>query len=180
MSVWSLQQYTVLYTMLLGAMTLAADYVTGPYIHFPALFILPVVLASWYRGWPLGLGAAILLPAIRLSLEWHWAPVTPWTMAAPIVNTLVCIAVLSTLAYMTAMASQEKRTLQKQVRILSGLLPICMFCKKIRDDQENWQVLEVYIMRHSEANFSHSLCPSCMQEHYGQYIKLPAGTSEEM
>jgi hypothetical protein len=49
-----------------------------------------------------------------------------------------------------------------------------MWCKKIRDAQGDWQVLEAYIMRHSEVQFSHGLCPACMQAHYGDYVTPPA------
>ena len=48
-----------------------------------------------------------------------------------------------------------------QIRTLHGLLPICMFCKKIKNDQGYWEVLEHYIHEHSEADFSHGLCPDC-------------------
>lgn len=53
-----------------------------------------------------------------------------------------------------------------QVKKLSGLLPICCKCKKIRDSNGNWQELENYIQEHSEADFSHGLCPTCTQELY--------------
>jgi len=53
-----------------------------------------------------------------------------------------------------------------QVKTLSGLLPICSSCKKIRDDQGYWNQLEVYIQDHSEAVFSHSLCPDCAKKLY--------------
>lgn len=53
-----------------------------------------------------------------------------------------------------------------QVKKLSGLLPICCKCKKIRDNNGNWQELENYIQEHSEADFSHGLCPTCAQELY--------------
>jgi len=48
-----------------------------------------------------------------------------------------------------------------QVKKLSGMLPICSYCKKIRTDKESWQQLELYISDHSEAVFSHSICPDC-------------------
>jgi len=54
-----------------------------------------------------------------------------------------------------------------EVRHLSGLLPICSCCKKIRDDQGYWSQVEVYIQNHSEAEFSHSICPDCAQRLYG-------------
>jgi phosphoserine phosphatase RsbU/P len=46
---------------------------------------------------------------------------------------------------------------------LQGILPICSYCKDIRDDQDCWQRLDSYITKHSEAQFSHSICPSCYQ-----------------
>jgi len=53
-----------------------------------------------------------------------------------------------------------------KVRTLSGMLPICAACKKIRDDQGYWNQIESYISRHSKAEFSHSLCPDCAQKLY--------------
>ena len=50
----------------------------------------------------------------------------------------------------------------EQVKQLSGLVPICAHCKKIRDDQGYWQQLERYVSEHSEATFSHGLCPDCV------------------
>ena len=53
-----------------------------------------------------------------------------------------------------------------QVERLQGLLPICMHCKKIRNQDNDWQRLESYISEHSEAAFTHSLCDECREEHY--------------
>jgi DNA-binding response OmpR family regulator len=50
-----------------------------------------------------------------------------------------------------------------RVKQLQGLLPICAYCKKIRDDQNYWQQVENYISEHSEAQFSHSICPECYE-----------------
>ncbi len=52
-----------------------------------------------------------------------------------------------------------------KVRQLQGLLPICSYCKKIRDDKNYWQQVESYIVTRSEARFSHSVCPDCCQTH---------------
>jgi len=56
------------------------------------------------------------------------------------------------------------------VKQLKGLLPICMFCKKIRNDENYWQKVEEYLVEHTEADFSHSICPECLQKHYSQYV----------
>jgi phosphoserine phosphatase RsbU/P len=53
-----------------------------------------------------------------------------------------------------------------RVKQLQGLLPICSYCKKIRDDRNYWEQVESYIARHSEAQFSHSICPDC----YAQFV----------
>lgn len=62
--------------------------------------------------------------------------------------------------------SELKEALEK-VRTLSGLLPICAKCKKIRDDKGYWSQLETYISHYTDANFSHGLCPECMDAMYG-------------
>jgi PAS domain S-box-containing protein len=53
-----------------------------------------------------------------------------------------------------------------EVRRLSGLLPICAFCKKIRDEEGRWWAVEEYVVDHSEAKFSHGLCPDCRERLY--------------
>jgi hypothetical protein len=53
-----------------------------------------------------------------------------------------------------------------KVKLLSGLLPICSACKKIRDDRGYWSQVEHYVQDHSEAKFSHGLCPGCLKTLY--------------
>ncbi len=60
----------------------------------------------------------------------------------------------------------ELRQALAEVKKLGGLLPICSACKKIRDDRGYWQQIEAYIREHSEAEFTHSICPKCMKELY--------------
>jgi hypothetical protein len=59
----------------------------------------------------------------------------------------------------------------KEVKVLRGILPICSFCKKIRDDEGYWNQLEIYIKDHSDADFSHGICPVCLKEHYPEFCK---------
>jgi hypothetical protein len=53
-----------------------------------------------------------------------------------------------------------------EVKILSGLLPICASCKKIRDDKGYWNHVELYIRKHTDAEFTHSICPECQSKLY--------------
>ena len=62
----------------------------------------------------------------------------------------------------------ELRKALEHVKLLSGLLPICMWCKKIRDDQGYWNAIEHYLGQHSEAEFSHGICPDCKRKYSGE------------
>lgn len=59
------------------------------------------------------------------------------------------------------------------LKVLRGLLPICSGCKKIRDDQGDWRSLERYLMAHSEATFTHSLCPDCCRKYFPDQYDRP-------
>lgn len=59
-----------------------------------------------------------------------------------------------------------------EVKTLSGLLPICSHCKGIRDDKGYWKQIEVYLLEHSDANFTHSICPECIKILYPEHRGL--------
>jgi CheY-like chemotaxis protein len=65
---------------------------------------------------------------------------------------------------------QQRQDALSHVKTLRGLLPICAHCKRIRDDRGYWQSVERYIGDHSEADFSHSVCPECMKSMYPEII----------
>jgi sigma-B regulation protein RsbU (phosphoserine phosphatase) len=66
------------------------------------------------------------------------------------------------------------------VKKLQGLLPICSYCKKIRNDQNDWEQIEHYVADHSEAEFSHGVCPSCCEKYMTpQLEKLEKGLSRK-
>ncbi len=71
------------------------------------------------------------------------------------------IFVFSLLAAILLMVSEK---LQAEIKTLRGIVPICAHCKKIRDDQGYWQQVEQYVTTHSEARFSHGICPECMDQ----------------
>jgi len=68
---------------------------------------------------------------------------------------------------------RELKIALQQIQTLHGILPICSFCKKIRDDTGYWEQVEVYVKNHSDADFSHSICPECMKQYYPD-VKLPS------
>jgi len=64
----------------------------------------------------------------------------------------------------------ELKAALDQVQKLSGMLPICATCKKIRDDKGYWNKIETYICEHSEAKFTHGMCPDCAKEYRSEYF----------
>ncbi|MBF0559178.1 MAG: response regulator [Nitrospirae bacterium] len=65
--------------------------------------------------------------------------------------------------------TNDLRNALDKVKLLSGMLPICASCKKIRNDQGYWEQVEVFIRDHSEAEFSHGICPECVKKLYPDY-----------
>ena len=65
----------------------------------------------------------------------------------------------------------EKKKAENEIRILQGIIPICMHCKGIRDDQGYWNQLEQYIADHSDVQFSHGICETCLEKYYPELQK---------
>ncbi|MCP3892653.1 MAG: hypothetical protein GY702_27820 [Desulfobulbaceae bacterium] len=77
---------------------------------------------------------------------------------------------VGTIADQTTLLTKTNLKLKKsldEIKTLKGIIPICAKCKKIRDDEGYWNILESFIEEYSEASFSHSICPECAQELYG-------------
>lgn len=98
------------------------------------------------------------------------------TTAKPIFNemgaveTVICTSKNITKRKLAEVALKEERDkllkALKEIKTLSGLLPICASCKKIRDDKGYWNQIESYIEKHSDAQFSHAICPACAKKLY--------------
>jgi len=68
----------------------------------------------------------------------------------------------------------KNRELEKavaEIKQLRGIIPICSSCKKIRDDEGYWHMVEEYIQNHSDARFSHGICPECFKKIYPEFVK---------
>jgi len=94
----------------------------------------------------------------------------PWTLLDSSINALIRVMVLLLIAFLVDRVAAQTRALTREVQVLRGLLPICSFCKKIRNEDNTWERMEWYITRHSEAQFSHGVCPECAREHYGEFL----------
>jgi hypothetical protein len=143
-----------------SAVILLLDYVTGPFIQFPILFIVPVAIATAAHGLSGGVGIAILLPLMRLSFFLRWEPQSSWAMEW--VDALVDVVILSGFAVTIDQIVRQ----QRQIKVLERMLPICSFCKRIRDQDGEWHRIEAFISERSSASFSHTFCEQCGQIHY--------------
>jgi hypothetical protein len=86
----------------------------------------------------------------------------------------VIIAFITTYLVVKAekVLQEEKNKLQKaldEIKTLHGIIPICSHCKQIRDGKGLWKKMEEYIHAHSDAKFSHSICPNCASKHYSEF-----------
>jgi response regulator RpfG family c-di-GMP phosphodiesterase len=66
-------------------------------------------------------------------------------------------------------ALRDLKDALEKVKTLSGFLPICCHCKKIRDDQGYWKQVEAYIHEHAGTEFSHGICPECAKKYYSDF-----------
>jgi len=84
-----------------------------------------------------------------------------------ILISLVLLLVFGILFLLMKKATRIIYSKTEQIKVLSGLLPICSSCKKIRNDQQEWEPLEEFISERSDSEFTHSLCPDCMEKFWG-------------
>jgi len=150
------------------------DYITGHDFGFFVFYYIPTALAVWL----LSLYAAVLVAVIS-ALLWFWTDVAggkifPDAFTA-VWNTSIRLAAFLVIAFgghrirellnKELQTSESLRRALAELTILEGILPICASCKKIRNPENEWQQMERYITEHSEAQFSHGLCPDCARRY---------------
>lgn len=149
-----------LYWSAISLVVLALDYLSGPVIQFPAVFVIPVSLAAWYNGRWWGAVLAVVLPLVRLYFTTILN--APWSFTDAAVNAGIRIIVLGSFAFLVDRVAVQGVALNKRVQILEGMLPICPMCKRIRDERETWHPLdEPYVLSQAEGRISHEVCPDC-------------------
>jgi K+-sensing histidine kinase KdpD len=158
-----------------------------PSLH---LFFVAVLLSAWYGGvWP-GLAATAL--ASLSAVYFIFPPIGSFAIERPEdqIRFGIFVASLLVVVFFTATRKYALETVQHlnealrhensqrsereaelstalaRIKTLCGLLPICSMCKKIRDDKGYWHLVEEYVRQHSEAEFTHSICPDCINKHF--------------
>lgn len=152
-----------------GIFTLDLSVPSG--IGVPVLYIAPVALIELWSS-PKESGLVLLIAAgctAAILLGFFFAPFAEIPLWAAIPNRMIALLVI----WVTVVLSLLRKHVEEEVKILRGLLPICSYCKRIRDDQGYWRNLEAYIAAHSDADFTHGLCPDCGARYYPEAFKAP-------
>jgi hypothetical protein len=164
------------------------DNATGYEFGFFVFYFLPIAIAAWKLGF-----TSSYLISILSSIVWFLADIHSSHLYSSIAlgfwNTIIRLFSFLIIAYATSkirvLVAKERKTAQalrdalSQVKTLSGLIPICASCKKIRDDKGYWNQLETFIQEHSEAEFSHGICPDCMKKLYGVVLEEDTNSKKQ-
>lgn len=148
------------------ALCAVVDVTSGVFVRVDMLHVLAVSAAAWWIGVRFAVAVGALLTLIRplLCLTGVWAATYP--MADVAINAALG-AITMLLAVIAVVQVHGRLAARAEVMQLRGLLPICSFCKRIRTDENAWQRIEQYICEHSDAHFTHGVCPACAKHHYG-------------
>lgn len=137
--------------------------------RFPLRWLLVVVLAVTFL---VELGIMLVLPAaLPLGSEWVEA-IADASLLTLIAASLFWWLFVRPLRGIAAMDLARAEQAAADVKVLRGLLPICSVCKNIRDDRGYWNQIELYVQKHSQAEFSHGLCPGCFTKLYPDDVDL--------
>ena len=147
--------------IVLSAVLVAGDFYGGEAIQFPIAYVLPVLFMAWHlrKWWAIAFSLGLPLQRFLIVKAWSGALPHPKYLLLNLVIRIVVLLILATFVW-------RYRSAEKELKILRGVLPVCMHCKKIRSEDQRWQQLESYIAAHSEADFSHGLCPECAKQYY--------------
>ena len=138
------------------------------------LLFVAIMFSAWYGGMRPGIVASVLTAisftvffndqhALRHDL-YGFTRLTVFFAAAFTVTYLMAKRNYALAAALNANQSLEKAL--EEIRVLRGILPICMHCKQIRSGEGDWQAVEKYIADQTDARFSHGVCPGCLAQFY--------------
>ena len=166
---------TIVRSLLLASIIFVIDVRLQRGISIGVLYVSTILVSLWSSNKSVTYFSAFFC-SILLILGFELSPhgeTEFWISIANRFLALFAVWITTLLATQRIEMSERKEQAQierlnalEQLKILRGMLPICASCKKIRDDKGYWNQIESYIKEHSEADFSHSLCPECQEKVY--------------
>lgn len=146
------------------------DYFTGYQANFSVFYWIPLILFTWRTDARIGLILAVVNAGVSLAADLLSAPhlihsfYPYWNCGERLVVSAIAVAMLSHIRKLNLKQAgliSELNGALAQIKTLSGMIPICAWCKKVRGDGGYWNQVEDYVRAHSEADFTHSICPEC-------------------
>ncbi len=148
------------------------DFMAGPIILFPVLFVIPVALMAWNCGLRTALWLGAILCIIRFCIQHAWG--IHYTLPFALINASLRLTILFFITFLCGKLSERTQALRARVRTLEGLLPTCAHCKDIRDENGEWQQIEEYVASRTAAQFTHGICPKCVAQHFSDVMDREA------
>lgn len=169
---WVILPACILLAFLIGVM----DWLTGEEYDFFVFYFVPIALSAWYlgkqSGWAMALLSAVIWPISDILSHRLFSPtVEMWDEFMRLVSFFIVAVALSKIKKVLAAERALTNRLSgamAEIKQLQGILPMCSFCRKIRDNQDRWVPLEKYLLDYTDAKVSHGLCPACYKKHYGE------------
>ena len=148
------------------------DYLTGVEVNFTLFYFIPISILAWTVSMRVAMLSSAACVLVWAVVDYFGRPQprlwqSSWNIGFQFGIFLTLTYVLSKISRAVEEQNRLNRELQAalaEVKMLSGLLPMCAWCRRIRDDNGDWVQLEWYIVSHSGANFTHGICPSCVEK----------------
>jgi hypothetical protein len=151
-----------------------ADWITGPAVGFSIFYVFPVMGVTWRLGKRPGVMMALGCAAVwalvdklgRTELA-GWVPI--WNFGVSFLLFSLISLVLSRIKEVIAKQSAlmaELRLALDEVNRLTGLLRVCAWCRRIKNDDGVWEPMEKYLSEHADVHFTHGICGECMAKHH--------------
>lgn len=162
---------SILMVIVLSVLVLGlTDYITGYELSFFVFYFIPIAIAAWWVG-----PTSSYLIAVLSSIVWflcnHYSSrsyssvISPsWNVTIRFLSFLIIAYTISKIRFLLSKERETSRERLRQIKTLSGFVPICASCKKIRDHRGYWQRVEEYLSEHTDATFTHGLCEECVDK----------------
>lgn len=159
----------IAFTLILGWI----DWHSGFELNFYIFYFIPVALAAWFYGLKSAITFSIVCALIWFSADklsghnYSSALFALWNILIRLCSFLIVGWATYKINYLLESERKKTAILEKalsEIRILESFLSICCVCKKIRNDDGDWQPIESYISKHSDTVFSHGYCPECARK----------------
>jgi len=158
-----MKSWPLFLALVLAVLSILAERILFPFLAADSyqLLLCSVAMSVLYGG----LRGGIVALLVTAAGQWLFFVPLMDSIAIQERPTLARFVLFLALGTLICSLGWRLHASEQKLKLLSGLLSICAACKRIRDEQGQWHPMEVYIRDHSEADFSHGLCPQCL----GQY-----------